>query len=279
MNNSIYPCLWFDGQAKNAATFYCSIFNHSKIISENPIVTKFEIEGKTILALNGGSMFTINPSISLFVACSTFDEIEKIYDKLSDGGKIMMPLDTYPWSEKYAWITDKFGMTWQLMLDASADEKQKITTSFLFSSEQFGKAYQAIVHYVSIFPSSQIIHTEFYKEDETQAIGNLKFGHFSLNNEPFNAMDGPGNHAFQFNEGLSLVIECKTQEEIDHYWERLTEDGQESSCGWLKDKFGVSWQIVPAILGELMNDVEKAPRVTQAFLKMKKFDLEAILNA
>lgn len=278
MNNSIYPCLWFDGTAKNAATYYCEIFNSSKILSENPIVTKFEIEGKAMIAINGGPMFKINPSISLFVACSSIEEIENVYNKLVDGGNIMMPLNTYPWSEKYAWIVDKFGMTWQLMLDTSADEKQKITTSFLFANEQYGKAYEAIQHYTSIFPNSKIVSTSFYEEGEPQLKGNLKFGNFSINNESFNAMDGPGNHAFQFNEGLSLVVECNTQTEIDYYWEKLTENGEESMCGWLKDKHGVSWQIIPAILGELMNNPEKAPRVAEAFMKMKKFDLATILS-
>ena len=94
------------------------------------------------------------------------------------------------------------------------------------------------------------------------------------------AMDGFGNHAFAFNEVVSFVVDCATQEEIDFYWNKLTADGgQESQCGWLKDKFGVSWQIVPAVLGKLMSDPEKAPRVIQAFMKMKKFDIEALMNA
>lgn len=92
-------------------------------------------------------------------------------------------------------------------------------------------------------------------------------------------MDGPGNHNFEFNEGLSFVVNCDTQEEIDYYWSKLTEGGQESNCGWLKDKFGVSWQIVPTVLGKLMQDKEKAQRVMEAFLKMKKFDIAKLLNA
>lgn len=93
------------------------------------------------------------------------------------------------------------------------------------------------------------------------------------------AMDGPGVHDYTFNEGVSFVVECESQKEIDYYWERLTEGGRESMCGWLEDKFGVSWQIVPAILGKLMSDPEKGPKVMQAFLKMKKFDIEALLKA
>ena len=144
----------------------------------------------------------------------------------------------------------------------------------------YGKAYQAIEHYVSIFPSSKILNTEFYTKGEQQASGNLKFGGFSLSNEPFNAMDGPGNHAFQFNEGLSLVVECETQQEIDYYWEKLTEEGgQESMCGWLKDKFGVSWQIVPSNIGKLMSDPEKAQRVMPVLMGMKKLDIKKLEEA
>jgi predicted 3-demethylubiquinone-9 3-methyltransferase (glyoxalase superfamily) len=140
LNKSIYPCLWFDNQAKEAADFYCSIFRESRITEENPMVVRFEVNGFRIMALNGGPQF-------------------------------------------------------------------------------------------------------------------------------------------KFNEAASLVVECGTQEEIDYYWDRLTEGGTESQCGWLKDKFGFSWQIVPSILGQLMSDPERSDRVIQAFLKMKKFDIEALKNA
>ncbi len=279
MKNNLYPCLWFDGNAKAAAEFYCSVFNHSKIISDNPIVVRFEIEGQSIMGLNGGPMFKINPSISLFVTCETNEEIDTIWNKLIDDGSVMMPLDKYPWSKKYGWVKDKFGMTWQLMLGELYDGGQKIIPNFLFSGKQFGKAQEAMNHYASIFPDSKIHHLEIYKEGEPQPAGHLKFGHFDLQNEFFSAMDGPGGEELQFSEGFSLVVECETQEEIDHYWDKLTEGGSESQCGWLKDKFGVSWQIVPTVLAQLMSDREKSPRVLQAFLKMKKFDIETLLNA
>lgn len=141
MSTSLYPCLWFDGQAKAAAEFYCAIFKNSKITAENPMVVTWELDGKPFMGLNGGPLFT-------------------------------------------------------------------------------------------------------------------------------------------FNEAVSFVIECETQEEIDHYWNRLiAEGGAESQCGWCKDKFGVSWQVVPKILKVLLSDVSKAQQVTQAFMKMKKFDIETLVNA
>jgi predicted 3-demethylubiquinone-9 3-methyltransferase (glyoxalase superfamily) len=280
MLNTIYPCLWFDGQAKAAADLYCSIFSNSKITTDTPMVVQFEIEGKKIMGLNGGPMFKINPSISLFVSCQTNEEIEHIWNKLMDGGKAMMPLDKYPWSEKYGWVVDKFGMTWQLMLGAMPTGSQKITTSFLFVGEQYGKAEQAIQLYTGLFPDAKIDSLQHYQAGEGQPEGTLKFGQFSLNNEMFVAMDGFGNHEFKFNEGVSLVVECDTQDEIDNYWNSLIADGgKESMCGWLVDKFGVSWQIIPKILGSLMSDPAKGSRAMQALMKMKKLDIATLVNA
>ena len=280
MKNPIYPCLWFDANAKAAADFYCSIFNNSKIKSENPMVVIFELEGKKIMGLNGGPMFKINPSISFFVSCSTDHEIEELWKKLSDGGSQLMPLDKYPWSEKYAWVRDKFGMTWQLMKEELEAGAPKIKLAFLFSNKQFGKGVEAVDFYTSVFPNSKIHEMNLYGKEAPQTEGNLMFGEFDLGGEFFAAMDGPGNHEFDFNEGLSLVVNCDSQEEIDNYWNIFTKDGgQESMCGWLKDKYGVSWQIVPSILGELMNNPQKSERVVNAFMKMKKFNIEQLLNA
>lgn len=279
MNNNIFPCLWFDGTAGEAARFYCTVFGNSKVTTDTPMVVLFELEGKKLMGLNGGPMFTINPSISLFVTCATDEEIEAIYNKLFEGGKAMMPLDKYPWSEKYAWVEDKFGMTWQLMLGNLPAGGQKIVTSFLFVGEQCGKAQDAIKHYTSIFPNSTIYHVETYKAGEMQPEGNLKFGHFALDGEMLAAMDGTGNHDFSFNEGVSITVECDTQQEIDDYWNRLTEGGAESRCGWLRDKFGVSWQIIPKALGSLMKDPAKAQRVMGEVMKMKKLDIQTLENA
>jgi len=278
MKKTIYPCLWFDGNAKASADFYCSIFKNSKIINNTPMVVLFEIEGKLIMGLNGGPMFKINPSISLFVTCETNEEIESIWNQLSKEGTIMMPLDQYPWSEKYGFVADKFGVCWQLMLGEIPPNGQKIMPCFLFVEEQYGKAQAAIKQYTSIFPNSEIQDLSIDESEDPQQKGSLKFGNFKLQNELFAAMDGFGKHQFQFNEGVSLVVECDTQDEIDNYWTKLTEGGSESQCGWLKDRFGVSWQIVPTILSELMSDPEKASRVVQAFMKMKKFNIETLLN-
>lgn len=279
MNKHIFPCLWFDGNAKEAAELYCGIFGNSKITVDTPMVVQFEIENFKVMGLNGGPMYKITPSISLFVTCETDEEIQRVWDKLSEGGTAMMPLDKYPWSEKYGWVKDRFGMTWQLMLGQLPPGGEKIIPNFLFVGDQCGKAREAIEYWTSILPDSKVFPLQLYEEGGAQPAGNLMFGHFSLSNCLMSAMDGTGEHAFTFSEGLSILVECDTQEQIDHYWNKLTEGGKESMCGWLKDRYGVSWQIVPKVLGKLMTDPEKGGRAMQALMKMKKLDIAALQNA
>ncbi|MBP9187705.1 MAG: VOC family protein [Bacteroidia bacterium] len=277
MFNPIYPCLWFNNNANQAAHFYCSIFTNSTITSTNPIVTQFKLNNFKIMALNGGPTFTINPAISLYVNCKTITEVDNLWQKLIDGGKVMMPLNQYPWSERYGWLVDKYDVTWQITLNPNTAVSPQIIPAFLFTKKQFGQANEAINFYTSIFASAQITQHQFY-DALTNFEGKTLFAEFMLHNTPFIAMDGPGDHNFNFNEGISLVVNCDTQAEIDHYWNALSAVPEAEQCGWLKDKFGVSWQIVPSILGQLMSNPDKAPKVTAAFLKMKKFDIETLLN-
>ncbi|MFZ4059040.1 MAG: VOC family protein [Ferruginibacter sp.] len=279
MSTSIYPCLWFDGNAKAAATFYATAFKNSAILSENSMVVNFQLENQTVMGLNGGPMFKINPSISFMVTCNTAESIDEIWNVLITNGSVMMPLQQYPWSEKYGWLVDQFGMTWQLMLYTQAPRPISIMPSFLFVGQQYGRAKEAIDWYASIFSPSTITEMSFYEPGEPQPAGKLKYAQFSLKDAQFSAMDGFGNHEFKFNEGVSIFVSCKNQEEIDTYWNALTEGGAESRCGWLVDKFGVSWQIVPEKLGELFAEPEKAKRVGEALMKMNKLHWNTLLNA
>jgi len=274
MNNSIHPCIWFDGNAKEAAEFYCSVFANAKITTDTPMLVNFEIWGKKFMGLNGGPMFKINPSISIFVYCKTVEQTDEIYNGLAAGGEPLMAIGKYEWSERYGWIKDKYGLTWQIMLGT----EEKICPSLLFTGSTFGRAEEAMKFYTSIFDVASITNLQHYP-GQTPFAGKVLFSESKLNNFDLIAMDGPGEHAFAFNEALSFVVTCDTQDEIDHYWNKLTEGGQESRCGWLKDQFGISWQIVPAILGKLMTDPEKAPRVMQAFMQMTKFDIEKLKQA
>ncbi|MCF8371345.1 MAG: VOC family protein [Bacteroidales bacterium] len=152
--------------------------------------------------------------------------------------------------------------------------KNQITPCLWFDSE----AEEAARFYTSIFKNSEIQNiSRFGKEGfehHGKPEGTVMTVDFIINGQPFTALNGGA--IFTFSEAVSFQVFCESQEEIDHYWEKLTEGGQESMCGWLKDKFGVSWQIVPAILPKLMSDPAKAGKVTEAFLQMKKFDLEKL---
>ncbi len=278
MNNKIYPCLWFDQKAKDAAEFYCSVFDESMITSENPMVVLFELEGVKFMGLNGGPIFKINPSISFFVTCDSEHEINRYWNALSIDGNVMMPLNTYPWSEKYGWCSDKFGVNWQLMIGKVGDAGQKIIPNLMFTKENNGKAEEAINFYTNVFPASSVYALNKYEKGESDTEGNIKHSQFKLYDQWFTAMDSSAPHDFKFNEAISLVIPCDDQKEIDFYWEKLTSNGgKESQCGWLVDPFGVSWQVVPSILGRLM--AEKGQSVIDAFMKMKKFDIATLENA
>lgn len=279
MKNPIFPCLWFDGKAKEAADFYCSVFTNSVITAENAFVSTFESGGERFICLNGGPEFIFNASISIFVLYEAEDELEKAWKRLSEGGKVMMPLDKYEWSAKYGWLQDRFGVNWQLYTGRMEDVGQKFTLSLMFTGEQSGNAELAIRFYTSVFENSGISGIARYTKEEKDVEGNVKHAQFNLGKHVFMAMDSSFPHQARFNEAISIVVECETQDEIDYYWSKLTEGGEESQCGWLKDRFGVSWQIVPKVLGELMSDPSKSERVVNAFMQMKKFDIEKLINA
>jgi predicted 3-demethylubiquinone-9 3-methyltransferase (glyoxalase superfamily) len=276
---SIYPCLWFNEKAKEAATFYCSLFKDSHITADTDHVVIFESSGQKFMCLKGGAPVNFNPSISFFIVCETEQELDHAWKGLLDGGSVMMPLDKYEWSEKYGWVQDKFGISWQLALGKIADVKQKITPTLMFTEEYCGKAEEAIHYYTFLFDNASIEGILKYNADDNDKEEYVKHAQFNLGKHVFMAMDSSMSHNFSFNEAISIVVECNTQEEIDNYWEKLTDGGEESKCGWLRDRFGVSWQIIPAILGTLMSNPDKAPRVIQAFMKMKKFDIEKLVNA
>ena len=162
MTNQIYPCLWFDGKAKAAADFYCSVFKNSKITANNPVVTTFEIEGHKFMGLNGGPLFKMNPSISFFVLFTSVVDVEAIWNILSKDGSVMMPLNKYPWNEQYGWCQDKFGVNWQLMINQNVTSCEKIIPSLMFTQSNAGNAEKAINFYTSVFKNSSVISFCFF---------------------------------------------------------------------------------------------------------------------
>jgi predicted 3-demethylubiquinone-9 3-methyltransferase (glyoxalase superfamily) len=295
--NPLTICLWFDDQAEDAARFYTSVFSDAETgrvsrygkegfeYHQKPegstLSVDFKLSGQQFIALNGGPIFKINPSISIFANCGSQEETEAVWAKLLPGAKILMPLDKYDWSEKYGWLEDKFGLSWQIMTGTKDDTKQKFTPCLMFVNDQVGRAEEAIKHYTSIFPDSEIRGILKYGPDGHDREDYVKHAQFSLNGYELMAMDSGLEHEFGFNEAISFVITCQDQEEVDFYWQNLTHQGQESQCGWLKDKFGVSWQVVPKVLQEMLadNDPEKTERVTKAFFPMKKLEIDPLIKA
>jgi len=149
-------------------------------------------------------------------------------------------------------------------------------TPFLWFDNQ---AEEAARFYTSIFPNSRIVSTTRYGEGAPMPKGSVMTVVFELDGQKFIALNG--GPLFKFNESVSFTVDCKTQQEVDEYWEKLTAGGRESQCGWLKDKYGLSWQIVPTALGELLGnpDGQKAKRAMEAMLKMKKLDINALKRA
>lgn len=294
----IVPHLWFDTEAKQAADFYTSIFprseiTHSATLHDTPSgdadMVSFSIDGVSFMAISAGPVFKINPSISFFLNFdpskdpSAREHLDALWAKLSEDGQVLMPLQEYPFSKHYGWVQDRFGVSWQLILtNPTGEERPFIVPSLLFTQSAYGKAQEAINFYVSTFKDSRIGSLHTYPEDMgPNKKDTVMFADFQLNGAWFAAMDGGGNHAFSFNEAISFIVQCETQEEIDYYWEKLSAAPESEQCGWLKDKYGVSWQIVPTLMNEMMasGTQEQIARVTQAFLKMKKFDIAELQKA
>jgi predicted 3-demethylubiquinone-9 3-methyltransferase (glyoxalase superfamily) len=286
----ITPFLWFDREAEEAMSFYVSVFKNSKAgrvsryakgspYPEGSVMsTTFNLEGLDFIALNGGPVFRFTQAISFFVSCETASGVDALWRKLSEGGKIHMALQKYPFSEKFGWVEDRFGISWQLNL---AGEATGIAPFLLFVGDQAGKAEEAIEFYTSLLKNSGIERIERYGAGRGEKEGTVMHARFSLENQEFMAMDSGRPHGFTFTPAISFFVDCQTQEEVDTLWGRLCEKGKPGQCGWLTDQFGVSWQIVPRVLNELLGDADpaKAGRVMQAMLGMTKIDIEGLKRA
>lgn len=287
----IVPHLWYDKEAKEAALFYISLFEQSRLLNVTVIgdtpsgdseIVDFELAGQRFSAISAGPYFRFNPSISLMVSCESVEEVNIKWKALSEGGSELMPLGEYPFSRWYGWVQDKYGLSWQLMFTENIQNVQKITPNMLFSNEVCGKAEEAVKYYTDIFEDSETGTVSRYGEGEAEnSKAEVNYAGFKLDGFSLSAMDNAYDTDFGFNEAFSLMVYCKDQKEIDYFWDRLSAVPEAEQCGWLKDRFGVSWQIVPEYMDNILFNGSEAEirRVTEAFLKMKKFDLEALEKA
>jgi predicted 3-demethylubiquinone-9 3-methyltransferase (glyoxalase superfamily) len=252
-------------------------------------VVSFQLWGQKFMAISAGPLFKFNPSVSFIVNFDPSREsnarnlLDAVWGRLCKGGTVLMPLDQYPFSERYGWIQDRYGVSWQLILtNPEGEERPAIMPSLLFVGGNCGKAKEARAYYVSVFKNSTPGALFRYGPgQEPDQEGTVMFCDFMIENHWFAAMDSAQAHGFSFNEAISFMVYCDTQEEIDYYWDRLSAVPEAEQCGWLKDKYGLSWQIVPEDMEEMMSQGtrEQIARVTQTFLKMKKFDLAKLREA
>lgn len=295
INQKIIPHIWFETQAEEAASWYTKIFPNSEFLNKTVLkntpsspngdttIINLNILGQNFQFINAGVLKDRNPSFSYMVAIKDLEEIKRIWAELSQDAQIFSPLDKYDFSEQYGWLKDKFGVSWQLILHEGADIAQ-IAPCLLFTEAVYGRAEEAMQFYMSIFKDSEEIpgHIDRFGPNQAPDIeGKLNYARFKLLGQELVFMDSALEHGYAFNEMQSLVIYCKDQAEIDYYFEKLSAVPEAEVCGWLKDKYGVSWQVVPEIMEEIMSsgNENQLAAVTEAFLKMSKFDIKKLEEA
>jgi len=287
----ITPNLWFDHDAAEAADFYVSVFpdgsrtrttyyptdglpDFQKDLAGEVLTAEFEIGGLTFVGINAGPEFRPTSATSFIVNLDPSHDddartrLDELWAALSEGGEVLMPLDAYPFSPRYGWVQDRFGYSWQLILTDPAGERRPfLTPSLMFGDGVVNRAREAIDYYTSVFSHSRVGVLAPYPEQTGPAdAGSLMYGDFQLAHQWFAAMDSGVEQEVTFNEAVSFSVACKDQDEIDYFWERLSAVPEAEQCGWCKDRFGVSWQIVPAIMDELM----QRPGAYDAMMSMKK---------
>lgn len=298
MQPRIVPSLWFDHSARAAVDFYLSAFPDAAELAVTHYPTtdlpsfqadlagdvleiRFRLDGQTFSAINAGSEFRPNPSISFLLDFDpSRDEnaearLGHLWSCLSDGGKVLMGLDQYPFSPRYGWVEDRYGVSWQLMLtDPSGEPRPFVTPELMFP---FGdtRAAQACDLYTGLFhglfaDSSIGARTPYASLDDPAGkglpTGMLAHSDFTLAGQWFAAMDSGVPQTFTFTEGVSLIVECDDQSQIDRLWGALSSVPEDEACGWCKDRFGVSWQITPRAMPELAT----RPDAYRHLLKMTK---------
>lgn len=301
----INPHLWFDKEAKDAANFYTSVFPDSKIIysyvlqhtpSAGVDVVSFQLWGQEFMAISAGPMFKINPSVSFIVnfdpllfkgaedqEAAARESLDRIWYQLAEGGQALMELGEYPFSKRYGWIQDKYGVSWQLMLtNPQGDPRPPIIPSLMFVKENYGKVEEAINFYLSVFKNSKagVLH-RYPAGMAPDKEGAVMFADFKLEDKWFAIMESAHEHKFNFNEAVSFMVNCDDQQEIDYYFDKMSAVPESEQCGWIKDKYGLSWQIAPTELEMMMRTgtQEQRDRVTEAFMPMKKLDLAKLREA
>ncbi|WP_314273389.1 VOC family protein [Actinomyces naeslundii] len=279
MDQRIIPAIWCDGTADEAARFYADVFREGSVVEQAPgLAATVSIHGFGLSLINGGDQYAPNPSISCIL---NFDPLlfggedqaraylDELYERLSGGG-VLMELGEYPFSARYTWVRDRFGMTWQLMLtDPAGEPRPFILPAFMFGGTNHANAEEATEAWIALFDDTRRGALRRYEEGGPMEAGTVMFTDFTLHGTWMAAMDSGTFHDFTFTPGVSMIVSCRDQEEIDRYWAGLSAVPEAERCGWCVDRWGVSWQVVPHNIAELMADVA----VREKILQMGKIDL------
>lgn len=278
--------LWMQGTAEEAGAFYAQALpeGRTEVESRYPneglldfqqpfagqaLTVSVWVRGTRISLINAGSEFSPNASISMILSFNADerDSLDATWEALSDGGSPLMPLDSYPFSSRYGWITDKYGVSWQLMESSEAvSDEARVMPCLMFGGAAQNQAAQAIKFYGEVLGAELESAFPYGQATDVATAESLMFAQFALGDDKVAAMDSGVAQDFSFTPGVSLEWLCEGQEEIDRVWDALSAVPEAEACGWLTDKFGVSWQIVPSNMGELM----QRPGAYENMLKMKK---------
>lgn len=292
----IVPSLWFDHNALEAAEFYVEALPRTRVsgvqyypteglpdwqaeFSGQVLTVEFDVDGYRFVGINAGPEFPITPALSFMLNFdpsrdeAAREQLDATWAALLDGGAELMPLQEYGFSPHYGWVRDRYGVNWQLMLtNPEGEPRPFVVPSLMFGGPVQNRAAEAIDRYAAVFPDSRVGTVVRYGTP-TGPVGAdaVMFGEVELLGQWFAFMDSAVEQGESFTSGVSLMVECADQATIDHYWSALSEVPEAEQCGWCVDRFGVSWQVVPANLGALMS----SPEAYHALMSMKKIDLSA----
>ena len=276
MNKKIIPQLWFSNNALEAAELYVSIFENSSLLDTSPIqdessgqekYVKFILDGLQLEAFSAGSYFNFNTASSLLVHCESDDELEYLWHKLKEDGRIHKDLCLDKNDLMYGCLQDKFGLVWRF-IKTKENIRQKITPCLLFS----GDTQKALIYYEDIFENS-IIKFLDKNQDNHLIYADFKIDDLELVCIDVEAEENPG-----FAEAFTFVIKCENQIDVNYYWKRLSYESGAEEFGWLKDKFGLSWHIVPKSLDQklMLGFLQQREAVIIKTLEMKKIIIKDI---
>jgi predicted 3-demethylubiquinone-9 3-methyltransferase (glyoxalase superfamily) len=294
----IVPHLWYDGAAEAAAARYAALIPNSRTgavtrygeagreIHGQPagavMTVEVELGGTHMVALNGGPLFRFTPAISFFVTLPGRAEVDRVWEGLAEGGETLMPLGEYPWAPRYGWLADRWGLTWQIALGDPAESGRMVAPYLTFAGPAAGRAEAAMEAWTALLPGSSVAGVLRHDGAEgPDRAGTVMHAMFALAGETFMIGDQAGPHDWGLTEAVSLAIMAEDQAEVDRLWAALSAVPQAEACGWLKDRFGVSWQVAPRGAAEMLADPDRAraDRVMRAFLAMKKPDVAALRAA